>query len=102
MSKFPFPWLALGIGLLVSLLLIAGGVQTPERDPMLPLLTQLILAEFGFILTAIGAVQGVRALQRNGMAFGMLIATGGCALLAVGLALLGISLWPGMGGGAPQ
>lgn len=98
MPKFPFPWLALGIGLFLSLLLIAGGVRTPEHAPMLPLLTQLILAEFGFVLTLVGAVQGVRALRRDGFGLGMLIATAGCGLLAAGLAVLGMSLWPGLGG----
>jgi hypothetical protein len=91
MSKFPFPWVALGVGLLLTLLLLAGG-----EKPLLPLLTKLIAAEFGFVLNVIGAVMGARELSRSGLRYGLLVASIGCALLAVGLALLGIHLWTGM------
>jgi hypothetical protein len=91
MSKFPFPWIALGVGLLLTLLLLSGGDK-----PLLPLLTRLIVAEFGFVLNVIGAVMGARDLARGGLRYGLLVATIGCALLAVGLAMLGIHLWTGM------
>lgn len=91
MSKFPFPWLALGVGLLLSLLVLSGGDK-----PLLPLLTRLIITEFGFFLNLIGAGMGLRDLRREGLRYGLLVATIGCALIAVGLALLGMNLWAGM------
>jgi hypothetical protein len=100
MSKFPFPWLALGGGLLIALLLLSGRAA-PEASS-LPLLTQLILAEFGFILNVIGTWLGLRDLQAKGMQAGTLLVVVGCVLMAIVLGLLGVSLWPegGMGGPA--
>jgi len=92
MSKFPFPWLALGGGLLIALVLLSSRAA-PDGGP-LPLLTQLILAEFGFILNVIGTWLGLRALQGGGMRPAMLAATVGCILMAVVLGLLGVALWP--------
>lgn len=92
MTKFPFPWLALGGGLLITLLLL-GAQASPGGGP-LPLLTQLILAEFGFILNVIGAWLGLQRLQRDGMHWPMVSATVGCIVIAVVLGLMGMSLWP--------
>ena len=92
MAKFPFPWLALGAGLLIALMLLAARVE-PDGGP-LPLLTQLILAEFGFILNVIGSWKGLQSLQAKGMHWPMLSATVGCIVVALLLGLMGASLWP--------
>jgi len=95
MMKLSFPWLALGLGLIIALILLLSGAVDPESKPALPLLTLLIMTEFGFFVTAIGAVGGVRTgLARN---FGVAVLTVilGCGFLAIGFLWLGLSLWPG-------
>jgi hypothetical protein len=99
MSKFPLPWLALGAGVLIALLLLMSMQAGPDAAP-LPLLTQLLLAEFGFVLNVIGVWLGWRDLQRKGRTTAGLLVLAGCVLMALLLALLGLSLWP-EGGLAP-
>ena len=92
--KLPFPWVALGVGLLIALLLIQTGALQPAAGGRLPLLTQLIVAEFGFFLTAIGAGMAVRIMMSRGFNAPLLIAAAGCGVLSVGFLWLGMQLWP--------
>lgn len=91
-----FPALAFGMGLLVAAGLLLSGVLAPDADHALPLLTLLIVDEFGFFVTAIGAGVGINALLKRGMQWPLLLLVVGCALLAAGFLYLGIRLWPGM------
>jgi hypothetical protein len=93
MSKFPFPWLALGAGLLIALLLMLN-IQAGPDQAALPLLTQLLLAEFGFVLNAIGVWVGWRDLRTKGRSPANLLVLAGCVVAALVLGLLGLSLWP--------
>jgi hypothetical protein len=97
-SKLPFPWIALGVGLFLALGLLLGGAGAPEGERVLPLLTMLLGAELGFFVTGAGAVVAVRRLRagETGTVPWMLIAA--CAALAVGFFWLGIAMWPGGGG----
>jgi hypothetical protein len=99
MGKLGFPWLALGMGLLVAVGLLASGVLSPEADYDLPLLTMLIVNEFGFFVTAIGAGVGINTLLKDGLQPPMLMITIACALMAGGFLYLAIKLWPGMSAG---
>lgn len=101
MSKFPFPWLALGAGLLIALLLLMA-MQAPADQAPLPLLAQMLLAEFGFVLNAIGIWIGLRRLQGGGGDLSTLLALAGCLVMAAVLGLLGVSLWPEGGLAPPQ
>ena len=95
MTNLSFPWLALGLGLLVAVGLVVSGVFSPEGSYKLPLLTMLIVNEFGFFVTAIGAGLGINALLKQGansVLAGVVIADG---LLAGMFLYLGIQLWPG-------
>lgn len=93
--KPPFPWLALGTGLLIFIVLVQSGAIDPDAEPALPLLTLLILVEFGFLVTAIGAGVGLRTLFRQGFSVATLGVVLGCSALAVGFLWLGVMLWPG-------
>lgn len=93
--KLSFPWIAFGLGLLLSLVLLsytpgAGNART------LPLLAALLMTEFGLLVTAIAAVMGVRDLVRRGIrqpVVFLLIA--GNLLLAAYFLRTGFALWPG-------
>jgi len=95
MADLPFPWLALGLGLLAAIGLTGSGVLGPAEAYRLPLLTLLIVTEFGFFVTAIGAGIGINRLLASGLQRGLLLSVLGCALLAAGFLYLGIRLWPG-------
>ena len=96
MGKLKFPWLALGLGLLVATGLLAAGVLSPGADYDLPLLTMLIVNEFGFFVTAIGAGVGINTLLKDGVQPPLLMVTIACAVMAIGFLYLAIKLWPGM------
>jgi hypothetical protein len=96
LNKLPFSWLALGMGLLVAFGLLGSGALGPAEGYQLPLLTLLIVNEFGFFLTAIGAGVGINRMLVQGAGGGLLLSVAGCAVLALGFLWLGIRLWPGM------
>ncbi len=98
MIKAPFPWIALGVGLLLLLLLLGTGALPLIREGRdLPLLTQLIMAEFGFFLTAIGAYKSIVAARAEGWRPALMLVLAGCVSLAVAFVWLGLRLWPGAG-----
>ena len=99
MGKLNFPWLALGLGLLVATGLLASGALSPGADYDLPLLTMLIVNEFGFFVTAIGAGVGINSLLREGVQSTLLMVVIACAVMAAGFLYLAIRLWPGMSAG---
>ncbi len=80
---------------MIAIVLIAGGAVGPEAGRSLPLLTLLMIAEFGFFLNVIGAWLAVRQLIQQGLNPGVILSASGCTVLAVGFAWLGLQLWPG-------
>jgi len=95
MTKLSYPWLALGLGLLLVFGLLQSGALATDGAPALPLLTLLLISEFGFFATAIGAFIGIRQLRAGRAATALLPVTLGCAALAAAFLYLGIRLWPG-------
>ena len=94
MKTHYFPYIALGSGLFLLLVVSVGNKTGTEGETILPLLTLLIVSEFSFFITAIGVCIGVR----HSLAFGKnpiyIFVTAGCALLALRFIFLGIELWP--------
>jgi hypothetical protein len=93
-----FPWLALGLGLVLSLILLRFSPLAGPGEG-LPLLTALLMAEFGLLVTVAAAGLGIRNLLKEGMrlpTLGLLI---GNVLLAVNFLRMGLVLWPGFGTG---
>lgn len=99
MKKEAFTWIALGIGLALAMLAIPASLPDADGNTALPLLTLLLINEFGFILTALGAAAGIRRLRDTRRRFALLAAVAGCVVLAVVFAWVGVALWPG--GGQP-
>ncbi len=96
--KRSYPWLAAGLGLALSLVLMRYAGPGSDGDPRLPLLTGLLMAEFGFLVTAIAAGVGIRDLARQGMDIRVVALLAVNLLLAANLLRLGLGLWPGAGG----
>jgi hypothetical protein len=96
MGNLNFPWLALGLGLLVAAGLLSSGALSPDGNYSLPLLTMLIVNEFGFFVTAIGAGVGINLLLKDGLQTPLLMVVVGCAIMALGFLYMAIRLWPGM------
>ena len=94
MNNISFPWLALGLGLIIAVVLMMSGVFSPEAAYKLPLLTMLVVNEFGFFVTAIGAGIGINTMLEKGMNLVMLGITVTDGLLAALFLYLGIQIWP--------
>ena len=56
----------------------------------------LIVNEFGFFVTAIGAGVGINMLLKDGRQTPLLMVIVGCAIMALGFLYMAIRLWPGM------
>lgn len=94
MKTFDFPYIASGIGLFLILVVMKGSEPGSDGATALPLLTLLIISEFAFIVTAIGAFIGLKHLWSAGIRPAYMIITALCILLSVRFMLLGIELWP--------
>lgn len=95
MNTDTFPWVAVGIGLVVGLLLIGTGAIDPGGEHALPLLTMLFMSEFGFIVTLVGAGIATKIWLGQRSKLPMLLAGLLGAALAAGFALIGLRLWLG-------
>jgi hypothetical protein len=84
--KPPFPWIAL--------VLACGLALVQWLMPQLPLLTRLLMNEFGFVVCLIGAGLAIRDLRREGAASLHWLPLLGCAVFALGFLYTGIRIWP--------
>ena len=92
MNRQVFPFLALGIGLTIAAILLLGGAISGQL--LLPLLAALLMAEFGFIINLAGLYFGYMAITQDKSGMPVILATVGCALIAIFLAWVGFTLWP--------
>jgi hypothetical protein len=99
--KQSIPWLTLGIGLLLSLLLLQFGPLNTNSGYVLPLLTALLMSEFGFIITAIGAGISVSDMLKPGIKWRPITLLIGNLLLAMYFMNRGFVLWAETGGLGP-
>lgn len=89
-----FPVMALALALFIQLLLPLAGTVDSKGETMLPLLTLLLIAEFGFVVALIGVYIAARQQLKHGFSpigAGIAVLT---AILAISLLLQGIELWP--------
>jgi hypothetical protein len=92
MNRQVFPFIALGLGLMIVVVLFLGGVLGGER--LMPLLAALLMTEFGFILSLVGVYLGIQAVKDGKQSLPVIAATLGCVLLAVFFGWTGLALWP--------
>ncbi len=84
----------MGIGLVLMAVLLVAGSPGDETRRMLPLLTLLIISEFGMFVTGIGAWLGIDTIRVTGFRPVMLFLIVGCAVLSAAFLFLGIEYWP--------
>ena len=82
----PFPW--------VALFLASGLALTQWLMPQMPLLTRLLMNEFGFVLCLIGGGLAIRDLRRAGLTSWHWLPLLGCVSFALGFLYTGLRLWP--------
>lgn len=94
MKKTVYPYIALALGVSLLIALSASSALAIEDRPALPLLTLLIISEFGFIVTGIGAIVGIRAINTSPRKVMMALTALACAAMSARFMLLGIEFWP--------
>ncbi|HSJ48420.1 MAG TPA: hypothetical protein VLA26_06190 [Gammaproteobacteria bacterium] len=82
----PFPWIAL--------FLACGLALIQWLMPQLPLLTRLLMNEFGFVVCLIGSGLAIRDLRRDDLASRHWVPLLGCVLFVPGFLYVGLQLWP--------
>ena len=92
--KTPFCYIAIALGLPLLILLILSAPANPEDNTKLPLLTMLIISEFGAIVTAVGAFTGIKRILDSGINYTILVTSICCGLLSIKFLLTGITYWP--------
>lgn len=95
MNKSNFPFIALALGLLLMGILYKTGAADSGAELVLPLLTVLIISEFGFIVMSIAVFFGGQTLLRQGFDLVTAIVTMLCGMLAVEFLMVGLAHWPG-------
>ncbi len=71
-----------------------GGNTDAPGGPRLPLLTLLLICEFAFFLTAIGAYVSLKQLKANGFSWSGMVVSVLCVLSAFTFMVKGYLLWP--------
>ena len=94
MKKINYPYIALGLGLFLMLVVIKGSEIRADGATAIPLLTLLIISEFAFFATAAGVYIGVKHILSDGMKIVYTAITVFCFLLSVRFMMYGIDLWP--------
>ena len=94
MKLTALPYLAVGIGVPLMLIIIRGSETGGDGNTAMPLLTLLVVSEFAFFVTAIGAFIGLKHIRAVGVQPLYALASVICVLLAIRFMWLGIKLWP--------
>lgn len=92
--KTPFCYIAIALALPLLILLILSAPESSGGETRLPLLTILIISEFGAIVTAVGAFTGFRKMLNSGNNYYLLITSICCTLIAIKFLHLGVTYWP--------
>jgi len=94
MKKIAFPYIALGLGFVLMLVVVKGSETDIEGVTTIPLLTLLAINEFALIVTAIGGFLEIRKMLTNGISLFGILTTILCILLSLRFLFIGIDLWP--------
>ncbi len=95
MRKDLFPALAAGVGLVLAALLLGGGALGQTAAHKLPLLTLLLISEFGFFVCAAGLGFGISLWNKTEKKLPLLLLAVGSLLLMALFVFCGLNLWSG-------
>ena len=95
MKTANFPFIALALGLFLMGVLFKTGATDADAELILPLLTVLIVSEFGFIVMLAAVFFGGQTLVKNGFDIVIAVVTLVCGMLGVEFMLVGLAHWPG-------
>jgi len=92
MNKAAFPIIALFIGIFIQIVLKVAISENGETA--MPLLTLLLMTEFGMIVCIVGVIMGGKLmLSKPGFDIKLALTVPGCAALAILLGIEGLDLW---------
>ncbi|MCF6323518.1 MAG: hypothetical protein L3J89_04200 [Gammaproteobacteria bacterium] len=92
MKKTAFPIIALFIGIFIQIVLKIAISENGETA--MPLLTLLLMTEFGMIVCIVGVIMGGKSLlNKTGFDIKLALTVTGCAALAILLGIEGLDLW---------
>ena len=94
MTKDNFPYIAVILGLILTAIVFKGSELRDDGSTLLPLLTLLLVSEFGAIVTAIGVYLGSKEYLSTRKFSGYTAITILCAVLCVQFVIRGFNLWP--------
>jgi len=94
-NRTNFPFIALAVGLFLMGVLFKTGAADPGTELLLPLLTVLIISEFGFIVMAVAVFLGVQTLRSKGFDLVLAVVTLLCGMLGIEFMVIGLDHWPG-------
>ena len=92
--KHNFPFIAVGMGLLMLLAVLKGKELDAEGATLIPLLTLLAINEVAFAISAVGAFVGIKRLKADGVSALNVALVVMCGILMVCFAVLGFELFP--------
>ncbi len=94
MSSEKFPYIAIALGVIFYVVLSLGGQLHADGSTHLPLLTLLLVSEFGFISHLAALYIVVKKCLRVGINVELLI-TASCCIIFIGYFLMtGLKFWP--------
>ncbi len=94
MTKDNFPFIAVILGCFLTLIVFKGSGLRDDGTTLLPLLTLLLVSEFGAIVTAIGFYLGGRNFLATRTISSHTAATMLCGCLFAFFVARGLMLWP--------
>ena len=94
LQQTPFSLIAFVLGIILLVLLIKSAPEVVGGEPKLPLLTMLIVSEFGFVVNAIGVFTAIKTMLNTGINQYLLAGAICCSALSVKFMMIGISYWP--------
>ena len=94
MSKYNFPYIAFAMSVFFLLVVTIGGQESEGGSTKLPLLTLLVVSEFAFFLSAIGAYLSIRRILDIGYSAIHALLGVSCVILSIRFIVMGIDFWP--------
>ncbi len=94
MTKNTFPYLAGALGLTLLMVVLKGSGLREDGTTIVPLLTLLVVCEFGAIVTAIATYLGLKELFITRKLSATVAVGLACVVLCLVFVTYGLQLWP--------